>query len=155
MCLLHLSVNIFWERTVKNMLRIYLNARKHTGKILQSDMKRKGGERGTSCWQWPLVFKWYFDMRRRVWKIGGGKKVRRWKTECNVWPIKKRMRVFEKAFPHVHVRQLFVCVYTCSPLWSVAGWWSPHRRRWSLWADWWPTDQSQRTWPQRGGRALR
>lgn len=48
---------------------------------------------------------------------------------------------------------LLVC--TCSPVWSVAGWWSPHRRRWFQWADWWPTDQIQHTLPQRGETAPR
>lgn len=110
MCLLHLSVNIFWEHTVKNMLRIYLNARKHTGNILQSDMKRKGGERGTSCWQWPLVFKWYLDMRGRVWKIKGKKKWGGERLQC-MTNKKKYACIRESIPPRPCETVVCVCLY--------------------------------------------
>lgn len=44
---------------------------------------------------------------------------------------------------------------TCSRRWSAAGWWCPHRRRWSQWVGWWPTGQSPRTWHRPAGRAQR
>lgn len=125
------------RRIMKGMFRSFRSACTHTWKTLHSDIKRKTGGKRKCVSTSPFAFKCYLDMTGCTWKR---KRKKKWPGE----ELKDRTQFMTKA-KLMCITQLCVWACTCSPVWSVAGWWSPHRRRWSLSADWWPTDRSQRT----------